>query len=88
MNRVESAGGMTAVWGSAAAVIGQLFGWVSANATLCGLLIAFSGLLLQAIAARHNKRFREAEEQRQKEEHTLRMQLLQAGLSVQSQPGK
>ena len=46
MNRIESASGATAIWGPRLAILGQLFGWVSANATLCGLIIAFIGLMI------------------------------------------
>lgn len=83
--RIEQAGGDTAVWGSAVAIAGQLLGWVSENVTLCGLLIAFGGLLLQASAARYNRKIlnaelaqKKAEERRNIEEHELRMKLLMA----------
>ena len=95
MQRIEQAGGLTAIWGSAIAIGGQLLGWVSANATLCGLLIALGGLVLQALAACHNRALRNAdearktaEEQRKIEEHYLRMKLMQAELVEQTQPGK
>lgn len=83
--RIEQACGATAVWGSVIAIAGQLLGWISENATLCGLLIAFGGLLLQASAARYNRKIRSAEEARKKaeeqrsiEEHELRMKLMLA----------
>ena len=81
--RIEQAGGFTAIWGSVLTVLGQILGWASANATLCGLLIAFGGLIIQASAARHTRKLRDAEEQRKREEHALKMQLLQAELSEQ-----
>ena len=80
MQKIESASGATAVWGSALAILGQLFGWVSANATLCGLIIAFLGLLIQTIAASHTRSLRNAEEQRQIEAHQLKMQILRSEL--------
>ena len=87
IQRIEQASGATAIWGSAAAILGQLLGWASENATLCGLLIAFGGLLIQALAARHTKKLRiadelrkQAEEQRKIEEHYLKMQILKAEL--------
>ena len=88
--RIEQASGATAVWGSAIAIAGQLLGWISENATLCGLLIAFGGLLLQASTARYNRKIRSAEEARKKaeelrsiEEHELRMRLLMAEYAEQ-----
>ncbi len=87
MNRIESASGATAIWGSALAILGQLFGWVSANATLCGLIIAFIGLMIQIVAASHTRRLREAEERRKQaeeqrhiEEHQIKMQILRGEL--------
>ena len=87
MQKIESASGATAIWGSSLAILGQLLGWVSANATLCGLIIAFLGLLIQALAARHTRRLREqeecrkqAEEQRNIEEHIIKMQILRGEL--------
>lgn len=79
--RIEQAGGTTAIWGSAAAVFGQLLGWVSENATVCGLMIALGGLIIQAIAAHHTRKIRNAEEARRIEEHQLQVQVLQSQLS-------
>lgn len=83
LQKIEQAGGATAVWGSAAAIIGQLFGWVSTNATLCGLLIAFGGLVLQSLSAKHNRKLRDADELRKQEEHELKMKILLAELTEQ-----
>ena len=83
MNRVESASGATAVWGSSLAILGQFLGWVSANATLCGLIIAFIGLVIQGFAASHTRKLRDAEErrkqaeeQRQIQEHQIKMKIM------------
>ena len=83
MNRVESASGAAAIWGSAFVVLGQFFEWVSANATLCGLIIAFIGLVIQGFAASHTRKLRDAEEhrkqaeeQRQIQEHQIKMKIM------------
>ena len=76
MQKIEYASGATAVWCSCMAIVGQLLGWVSANATLCGLFIAFMGLLIQAFAASHTRHLREAEDQRRNEEHLIKMQIM------------
>lgn len=88
--RIEQASGATAVGGSVIAIAGQLLGWISENATLCGLLIAFGGLLLQASATRYNRKIRSAEEARKKAEeqrsieaHELRMKLMWAEYTEQ-----
>lgn len=89
IQKIEQASGATAIWGSVVAILGQLLGWVSANATLCGLIIAFGGLLIQAITAYHTRKLRDAdearkraEEQRAIEEHYLKMKIMVAELPV------
>lgn len=81
MQKIESASGATAIWGSALVVLGQCFEWVSVNATLCGLIIAALGLLIQAFATAHTRRLRNAEEQRRIESHELQMQILRCELA-------
>ncbi len=73
MQRIENTAGAVSLLASILTALTSLFGWLTANATLCGLLIAASGLGVQIISSRRNER-------RKDEEHELRMALLRQKL--------
>ena len=73
MQRVETTAGAVGIWASLLTMITSLLGWLSANATLCGLAIAATGLGIQYATSQRNER-------RKDEEHELRMALLRQKL--------
>lgn len=78
MQRIETTAGAVSLWASFLTAFTSLFGWLTSNATMCGLLIAAGGLGVQVVSSRRNER-------RKDEEHALRMALLRSKLDDELQ---
>lgn len=74
--RFESICGYLGIGSATTVSLGNLMGWLSVNATIIGIAIAFLGLMVQGIASIHNIKLKKAANKREEDEHEIKMCIL------------
>jgi len=80
--KFESFCGMLGICSATTVSIGSIMGWLSLNATLVGIAIAFVGLILQGIVTIYNMLLKREANKREEDEHKIKMDILRNQYSM------